>query len=107
MLEPVGRNTVPAFTHAALAVRRNVEKVMLLTEERSTYIPLGATHRLANLGKLPLEMIEVQSRSYSGEDDIVRSGDSYGRQYKMRAPVPHIPGWRSSYNGSNIGFTTT
>ena len=44
-----------------------------------TYIPLGVTHRLKNPGKLPLELIEVQSGSYLGEDDIVRFEDTYGR----------------------------
>jgi dTDP-glucose 4,6-dehydratase len=56
------------------------DKVMLLTENQSTYIPLGQTHRLANPGKVPLEIIEVQSGSYLGEDDIVRFEDNYGRQ---------------------------
>ena len=51
----------------------------LVTENESTYIPLGTTHRLENPGKLPLEMIEVQSGSYLGEDDIVRFEDVYGR----------------------------
>ena len=51
----------------------------LLTENQSTYIPLGETHRLANPGSIPLEIIEVQSGSYLGEDDIVRFEDSYGR----------------------------
>lgn len=55
------------------------EKVLLLSENESTYIPLGTTHRLENPGKLPLEMIEVQSGSYLGEDDIVRFEDVYGR----------------------------
>lgn len=55
------------------------EDVILLTENQSTYIPLGVTHRLKNPGKLPLELIEVQSGSYLGEDDIVRFEDSYGR----------------------------
>ena len=55
------------------------EKVFLLTENQSTYIPLGSTHRLRNPGKLPLELIEVQSGSYLGEDDIVRFDDVYGR----------------------------
>ena len=54
-------------------------KVMLLTENQSTYIPLGEVHRLANPGKVPLEIIEVQSGSYLGEDDIVRYEDTYGR----------------------------
>ncbi len=55
------------------------EDVILLTENQSTYIPLGVTHRLKNPGKLPLELIEVQSGSYLGEDDIVRFEDAYGR----------------------------
>jgi mannose-1-phosphate guanylyltransferase/mannose-6-phosphate isomerase len=57
----------------------NGDKVMLLTENQSTYIPLGEVHRLANPGTLPLEIIEVQSGSYLGEDDIVRFEDTYGR----------------------------
>ncbi|MEI8267134.1 MAG: mannose-1-phosphate guanylyltransferase/mannose-6-phosphate isomerase, partial [Betaproteobacteria bacterium] len=52
---------------------------LLLTENQSTYIPLGEVHRLANPGKVWLEIIEVQSGSYLGEDDIVRFEDSYGR----------------------------
>ncbi|MFM8767375.1 MAG: mannose-1-phosphate guanylyltransferase/mannose-6-phosphate isomerase, partial [Rubrivivax sp.] len=55
------------------------EKKLLLTENQSTYIPLGEVHRLANPGKVPLEIIEVQSGSYLGEDDIVRFQDTYGR----------------------------
>jgi mannose-1-phosphate guanylyltransferase/mannose-6-phosphate isomerase len=55
------------------------EKKLILTENQSTYIPLGETHRLANPGKLPLEIIEVQSGAYLGEDDIVRFEDTYGR----------------------------
>ncbi|WP_066337819.1 mannose-1-phosphate guanylyltransferase/mannose-6-phosphate isomerase [Azohydromonas lata] len=55
------------------------DKVMLLSENQSTYIPLGETHRLRNPGRLPLELIEVQSGSYLGEDDIVRFEDTYGR----------------------------
>lgn len=51
----------------------------LLSENESTYIPIGTTHRLENPGVLPLEMIEVQSGSYLGEDDIVRFEDTYGR----------------------------
>ena len=57
----------------------NGEKVLLLTENQSTYIPLGEVHRLANPGTIPLEIIEVQSGSYLGEDDIVRFEDHYGR----------------------------
>lgn len=57
----------------------NGDQVLLLTENQSTYIPLGQVHRLANPGKVPLEIIEVQSGSYLGEDDIVRFEDTYGR----------------------------
>jgi mannose-1-phosphate guanylyltransferase/mannose-6-phosphate isomerase len=55
------------------------DETFLLSENQSTYIPLGVTHRLENPGKMPLEMIEVQSGSYLGEDDIVRFEDTYGR----------------------------
>ena len=55
------------------------EKTFLLSENQSTYIPIGVVHALENPGKLPLEMIEVQSGSYLGEDDIVRLEDKYGR----------------------------
>jgi mannose-1-phosphate guanylyltransferase/mannose-6-phosphate isomerase len=55
------------------------DKVFLLGENQSTYIPLGSKHRLRNPGKVPLELIEVQSGSYLGEDDIVRYDDVYGR----------------------------
>lgn len=55
------------------------DKVTLLTENQSIYIPLGEVHRLANPGVIPLEIIEVQSGSYLGEDDIVRFEDTYGR----------------------------
>ena len=58
----------------------NGNQVMVLSENQSTYIPLGQTHRLANPGKVPLEIIEVQSGSYLGEDDIVRFEDTYGRK---------------------------
>ena len=57
----------------------NGDKTLLLTENQSTYIPLGQTHRLANPGKVDLEIVEVQSGSYLGEDDIVRFEDTYGR----------------------------
>lgn len=57
----------------------NGEKVLTLTENQSTYIPLGELHRLVNPGTIPLEIIEVQSGSYLGEDDIVRFEDKYGR----------------------------
>ncbi|WP_200383859.1 mannose-1-phosphate guanylyltransferase/mannose-6-phosphate isomerase [Rhodocyclus tenuis] len=55
------------------------EESFLVSENQSTYIPLGTLHRLENPGKLPLEMIEVQSGGYLGEDDIVRFDDHYGR----------------------------
>lgn len=57
----------------------NGEARVVLGENQSTYIPLGQTHRLANPGTIPLEIIEVQSGSYLGEDDIVRFEDTYGR----------------------------
>lgn len=57
----------------------NGDKVITLTENQSTFIPQGQTHRLANPGKTPLGIIEVQSGSYLGEDDIVRFEDTYGR----------------------------
>ena len=63
----------------------NGDKVFLLGENESTYIPLGHVHRLTNPGKVPLEIIEVQSGSYLGEDDIVRFEDTYGR---VAAAVP-------------------
>lgn len=55
------------------------EDQFLVGENESTYIPLGTTHRLENPGNIPLEMIEIQSGSYLGEDDIVRFSDDYGR----------------------------
>ncbi len=61
----------------ALVTRGDEE--MLLTENESTYIPLGVVHRLENPGIIPLEMIEVQSGSYLSEDDIIRFTDNYGR----------------------------
>jgi mannose-1-phosphate guanylyltransferase/mannose-6-phosphate isomerase len=57
----------------------NGDQVIMLKENQSTYIPQGQTHRLANRGTEPLEIIEVQSGSYLGEDDIVRFEDTYGR----------------------------
>jgi mannose-1-phosphate guanylyltransferase/mannose-6-phosphate isomerase len=55
------------------------EEQFLLSENESTYIPLGIRHRLENPGKVPLEIIEIQSGTYLGEDDIVRFNDNYGR----------------------------
>ena len=57
----------------------NGEQIITLTENQSTYIPLGQKHRLKNPGTIPLEIIEVQSGSYLGEDDIVRFEDTFGR----------------------------
>jgi mannose-6-phosphate isomerase-like protein (cupin superfamily) len=55
------------------------DQVLLLTEDQSTYIPIGVNHRLENNGVIPLELIEVQTGSYLGEDDIIRLEDIYGR----------------------------
>ena len=55
------------------------DKTLLLNKNESTYIPQGSKHRLSNIGKIPLELIEVQSGTYIGEDDIVRFEDLYGR----------------------------
>lgn len=59
-------------------VQKN-DEVMLLSENESTYIPVGTKHRLSNPGKIPLEIVEVQSGPYLEEDDVVRYEDSYGR----------------------------
>jgi len=58
---------------------QNGDETILLTENQSTYIPVGTIHSLENKGKIPLEIIEVQSGSYLGEDDIIRLEDVYGR----------------------------
>ncbi len=65
--------------HGTARVTRN-DEVYLVSENESTYIPLGTKHRLENPGCVPLEMIEIQSGSYLGEDDIVRFEDVYGRK---------------------------
>jgi mannose-1-phosphate guanylyltransferase/mannose-6-phosphate isomerase len=65
------------------------KETFLLTENQSTYIPLGEVHRLHNPGRTPLEMIEVQSGSYLGEDDIVRIEDTYGRVVPIRDNPGH------------------
>ena len=64
---------------AGTAAVRCGEETKLLSANESTYIPLGEVHSLANPGKIPLEIIEVQSGSYLGEDDIIRLEDVYGR----------------------------
>ncbi|MDG1904997.1 MAG: mannose-1-phosphate guanylyltransferase/mannose-6-phosphate isomerase, partial [Arenicella sp.] len=87
MVKPGAKLSVQMHHHRAehwvvvsgTAEVRNGDKVMILSENESTYIPIGATHSLANPGTLPLEIIEVQSGSYLGEDDIVRFEDVYGR----------------------------
>jgi len=61
------------------AMVRNGDNEFLVTENESTFIPVGVVHSLENPGKIPLELIEVQSGSYLGEDDIVRFEDKYGR----------------------------
>ena len=58
------------------------EETQMLTENESVYIPIGAVHALENPGKISLELIEVQSGAYLGEDDIVRFSDRYGRSDK-------------------------
>jgi mannose-1-phosphate guanylyltransferase/mannose-6-phosphate isomerase len=63
------------------------EEVRLLGEDQSTYIPLGTVHRLENPGRIPLEIIEVQTGAYLGEDDIVRLEDSYGRKGELPVEV--------------------
>ena len=65
----------------------NGDQVILLGENQSTYIPLGQVHRLRNPGAIPLEIIEVQSGSYLGEDDIVRFKDDYGRTAQASGAV--------------------
>ena len=64
---------------AGTAKVTNGEETLLLCENQSTYIPVGVIHALENPGKIPLELIEVQSGTYLGEDDIVRFSDRYGR----------------------------
>ncbi|WP_334007780.1 mannose-1-phosphate guanylyltransferase/mannose-6-phosphate isomerase [Burkholderia orbicola] len=66
------------------ALVTNGDKEIVLTENQSTYIPLGEMHRLKNPGKIPLELIEVQSGAYLGEDDIVRFEDTYGRAASVK-----------------------
>ena len=86
-VKPGGRLSLQMHHHRAehwivvqgtARIRRGEEETML-TEDQSTYIPLGTLHRLENPGKIPLHLIEVQSGSYLGEDDIVRFEDSHGR----------------------------
>ncbi|MDB3936322.1 mannose-1-phosphate guanylyltransferase/mannose-6-phosphate isomerase [Granulosicoccus sp.] len=71
----------------------------LVHENQSTYIPLGQTHRMENPGKIPLELIEVQSGSYLGEDDIVRLQDKYGRRETDGSAVVRVDEFRIAANG--------
>ena len=66
------------------------DKVFLLTENQSTYMPIASVHRLTNPGKIPLVLIEVQTGSYLGEDDITRLDDVYGRS-EEQVEVPDLP----------------
>jgi len=75
-------STEPAAAHTCTAKITNGDKVLTLTVIQSTYIPLGEVHRLAIPGTIPLEIIELQSGSYLGEGDIVRSEDHHVRTGK-------------------------
>ncbi|EDZ99483.1 mannose-6-phosphate isomerase type II [Burkholderia sp. H160] len=78
-------DAIPALAQLCLVrpLVTNGDKEITLTENQSTYIRLGVTHRLLNPGKIPLELIEVESGAYLGEDDIVRFEDTYGRVAKV------------------------
>jgi mannose-1-phosphate guanylyltransferase/mannose-6-phosphate isomerase len=87
MVKPGGKLSLQMHHHRAehwvvvqgtAKIRRGDQEIML-SEDQSTYIPIGTAHRLENPGKIPLHLIEVQSGSYLGEDDIIRLEDSYGR----------------------------
>jgi mannose-1-phosphate guanylyltransferase/mannose-6-phosphate isomerase len=87
MVKPGGKLSLQMHHHRAehwvvvqgtAKIRRGDQETML-SEDQSTYIPIGTAHRLENPGKIPLHLIEVQSGSYLGEDDIIRLEDSYGR----------------------------
>ena len=87
MVQPGARLSLQLHHHRAehwvvvsgTAMVTRGEEQFLLSENQSTFIPLGVLHRLENPGKLPLEIIEIQSGGYLGEDDIVRVDDTYGR----------------------------
>lgn len=87
IVKPGARTSLQMHHHRAehwIVVRGSAKvtidgETVFLTENESTYIPVGKSHSLENPGKIPLELIEVQSGSYLGEDDIVRFGDLYGR----------------------------
>ncbi|HZW46801.1 MAG TPA: mannose-1-phosphate guanylyltransferase/mannose-6-phosphate isomerase, partial [Microvirga sp.] len=87
MVKPGGRLSLQKHHHRAehwvvvkgIAEVTVNEKISLVHENESIYIPVGSVHRLANPGRIPLEVIEVQVGSYTGEDDIIRIEDAYGR----------------------------
>jgi mannose-1-phosphate guanylyltransferase/mannose-6-phosphate isomerase len=94
MVKPGGRLSLQSHTKRAehwVVVQGTAQvtcddKVFLLQENQSTYIPVGARHRLENAGTKPLRLIEVQSGTYLGEDDIVRYDDAYGRAPNASTP---------------------
>ena len=69
------------MAEVTVGMARDALTVNTVTENRSIHIPLGAIHRMANPGKTPMTLIEVQVGDYLGEDDIVRLQDDYGRQF--------------------------
>ena len=87
MVKPGARLSLQKHVHRAehwVVVRGTAEvtvddKVWLMQENEAAYLPLGCVHRMVNPGKIPLEIIEVQVGSYTGEDDIIRLEDVYGR----------------------------
>jgi mannose-1-phosphate guanylyltransferase/mannose-6-phosphate isomerase len=100
MVKPGGRLSLQMHHHRAehwIVVEGTArvtcdDKVFMLRENESTFIPLGAKHRLENPGKLPLRLIEIQSGSYLGEDDIVRFDDVYGRVPEGAPVLTVVPG---------------
>ena len=72
----IGKLPIPVLDTAKVEID---DKIKFLSENESIYIPLGSRHRLSNPGKIQLNLIEVQSGAYIGEDDIVRFLDKYGR----------------------------
>jgi len=87
VVKPGGRLSLQKHHHRAehwVVVRGTAEVtvdgvVRLVHENEAVYLPIGCVHRLVNPGKIPLELIEVQVGSYTGEDDIIRIEDIYGR----------------------------
>jgi mannose-1-phosphate guanylyltransferase/mannose-6-phosphate isomerase len=102
MVKPGGRLSLQKHHHRAehwVVVEGTAqvtcdENVFILKEGESTFIPLGAKHRLENPGKMPLHLIEVQAGSYLGEDDIVRFDDVYGRVPEGTPALTVVPGKR-------------